>query len=236
MCKHWRVAGLWRHPDFLKLWAGQTISLFGSQISLLALPLTAVLVLNASPFQMGLLTALGALPPMLFGLMAGVWVDRLPRRLILILADTGRFLLLSLVPLAFLLGILGLGMLYVLSFLVGTLSIFFDVAYRSYLPSLIEREHLIEGNSKLELSESVGQIVGSGLAGGLVQALPAPLAILVDACSFLVSVLSMAWIRTPEPQEQDQPASSGMLRDMAAELRFVLRQPTLRTLTSSLPP
>ena len=163
--KRLRLTGLWHHPDFLKLWGGQTVSLFGSQVSLLAIPLTAVLVLNATALQMGILTALGTLPTLLFGLFAGVWVDRLHRSPILIVADAGRFLLLCLIPLSAVTGILHIGILYVLTFLVGILTIFFNVAYRSYLPSLIERDQLIEGNSKLELSQSVSEIVGPGLAG-----------------------------------------------------------------------
>ena len=233
MLKRLRLAGLWHHPDFLKFWAGQTVSLFGSQISLLALPLTAVLVLKATPFQMGVLTALGAVPTLLFGLIAGVWVDRLPKRSILIVIDAGRFILLSLIPLAFLLGILRLGMLYLLAFLVGTLTMFFTVAYRSYLPALIDREQLVEGNSKLELSQSVGEIVGPGLAGTLVQLLSAPIAVLVDALSFLVSALSLAWIRAPEPTSRSEQPSPRMGRAIAEGLRFVFGEPLLRTLTSS---
>ena len=228
-----RLAGLWRHADFLKLWAGQTISLFGSQVSLLALPLTAVLILKASPFQMGLLTALGSVPTLLFGLIAGVWVDRLRKRSILIAADCGRFLVLGMIPLAFLLGILHMEMLYIFAFLVGTLTVFFNVAYRSYLPSLVEREQLVEGNSKLELSQSVGEVVGPGLAGALVQLLTAPVAILADALSFLVSALSLAWIRVSEPPVKNEKESGGILRDLGEGLRFVFGESFLRTLISS---
>ncbi|TMF51373.1 MAG: MFS transporter [Chloroflexi bacterium] len=228
-----RLRGLWRHPDFLKMWGGQTVSLFGSQVSLLAIPLTAVLVLNATALQMGILTALGTLPTLLFGLFAGVWVDRLHRSPILIVADAGRFLLLCLIPLSAVTGILHIGILYVLTFLVGILTIFFNVAYRSYLPSLIEREQLIEGNSKLELSQSVSEIVGPGLAGTLVQILTAPVAILIDAFSFLVSALSLAWIHTPEQRPESDTKQKGMLREIAEGLRFVFGKPILRALTSS---
>ena len=231
--KRLRLTGLWHHPDFLKLWGGQTVSLFGSQVSLLAIPLTAVLVLNATALQMGILTALGTLPTLLFGLFAGVWVDRLHRRPILIVADAGRFLLLCLIPLSAVTGILHIGILYVLTFLVGILTIFFNVAYRSYLPSLIEREQLIEGNSKLELSQSVSEIVGPGLAGTLVQILTAPVAILIDAFSFLVSALSLAWIHTPERLPEGDTKQKGMLREIAEGLRFVFGKPILRALTSS---
>src|SRR5437763_10240071 len=144
MLKRLRLAGLWHHPDFLKFWAGQTVSLFGSQISILALPLTAVLVLKATAFQMGVLTALGAVPALLFGLIVGVWVDRLPKRSILIVTDTGRFIPLSLIPLAYPLGFWCMGMLYLLAFLVATVTIVFSVAYRSYLRALIEGDQLLE--------------------------------------------------------------------------------------------
>src|SRR6266516_1496145 len=231
--KREEIKSLWRHPNFIKLWAGQTVSLFGSQISLLAIPLTAVLILNDTPLQMGILTAAEAVPYLLFGLVDGVWVDRLRRRAILIVADVGRFIVLSLIPLNYLLGILRIELLYLLAFLVGTLSIFFDVAYRSYLPSLIEREQLIEGNSKLELSRSVGEIVGPGLAGVLVQFLSAPITILVDALSFLLSALSLVWIRTPEPIARSEKPSKGMGHAIVEGLHFVFGEPLLRTLTSS---
>jgi MFS family permease len=231
--KHAEIKNLWRHSNFIKLWAGQTVSLFGSQISLLAIPLTAVLILNATPLQMGILTATEAVPYLLFGLVAGVWVDRLRRRAILIVADVGRFIVLSLIPLAYLLGILRIELLYLLAFLVGTLSIFFDVAYRSYLPSLIEREQLIEGNSKLELSRSAGEIVGPGLAGALVKVFTAPIAILVDAFSFLVSALSLMWIRAPEEVPKVEEQRKGLLREILEGLRLVFGEPVLRALTSS---
>ena len=227
------IKSLWRHPNFIKLWAGQTVSLFGSQISLLAIPLTAVLILNATPLEMGILTAAEAVPYLLFGLVAGVWVDRLRRRAILIVADVGRFIVLSLIPLAHLLGILRIELLYLLAFLVGTLSIFFDVAYRSYLPSLIECEQLIEGNSKLDLSRSVGEIVGPGLAGVLVQVFTAPIAILVDAFSFLVSVLSLMWIHAPEEVPKVEERGKGLWREILEGLRFVFGEPMLRALTGS---
>jgi MFS family permease len=231
--KHEETKSLWRHPNFIKLWAGQTVSLFGSQISLLAIPLTAVLMLNATPLQMGILTATEAVPYLLFGLVAGVWVDRLDRRTILIVSDVGRFIVLSFIPLAYFLGILRIELLYMLAFLVGTLSIFFDVAYRSYLPSLIEPEQLIDGNSKLELSRSAGEIVGPGLAGALVQVFTAPVAILVDAFSFLVSAFSLLWIRAPEVVPKVDEQGKGLWHEILEGLRFVFGDPMLRALTGS---
>ena len=132
-----RFGGLWRHPDFLRLWAGQTVSLLGSQITLVALPLVAILTLGASPFQVGLLAAAGNLPTLLFGLIAGVWVDRLRRRPLLIAADLGRATLLLGIPAGALLGRFSLGYLYVVAFLVGSLSLVFDIAAAAFLPGLV---------------------------------------------------------------------------------------------------
>jgi len=201
-----RFAGLWRHTDFVKLWVGQSISLLGSQITFLALPLTAVLVLDATPAQMGFLTAAEAIPSLLVGLFVGVWVDHYRRRPILIAADLGRAALLIVIPIAAILGVLRIEHLYIVAFLVGALELVFDVAHRSFLPSLVKREQLVEGNSKLEMSRSVAMIIGPGVAGGLVQLVTAPIAIAVNAISFLISALFLGWIRTPElaPKPSDQ--------------------------------
>lgn len=223
---------LWRHAGFLTLWAGQTVSLFGSRITLLALPLTAVLALHASAAQMGLLAAAGSAPWLIVGLPAGVWVDRLRRRPLMVAADLGRALLLFSVPLAAWLGRLHLEQLYLVQFLVGVLTVVFDVAYQSWLPSLVPSEHLVEGNSKLEMSDSVAQIAGPGLGGVLVQVLTAPVAILADALSFLVSALLLSSIRTHEaaPPRADR---GSMRREIAEGLRLVLGNPLLRALAGS---
>ena len=190
-----RRAGLWRHPDFLKLWAGQTVSLFSSLIGRFALPLVAVLTLDATRAQVALLHVVAMAPGILVGLFAGAWVDRLRRRPIMIRADLGRTLLLLWIPSAALLGLLRIEQLYVVAALTGTLTTFFDVAYRSYLPTLVRREALVEGNSKLQASGSVVEVASFGIAGALVQLLTAPIAILVDAASFLASALSLGLIR-----------------------------------------
>jgi MFS family permease len=161
--------GLWRHPDFLNLWAGETISLVGSQLSLLALPLVAVLTLQATSVQMGVLQAAQYAPFLLIGLPAGAWVDRLRRRPILIGANLGRAMLLATVPLLAFLGLLRIEHLLALAFLVGILTVFFDVAYQAFLPALVRREDLVEGNSKLEASRSFAQVAGPNLGGILVQ-------------------------------------------------------------------
>lgn len=231
--KRLHLGELWQHPDFLKLWAGQTISLLGDQVSLLAIPLTAVTFLRANAFQMGLLTAAESVPALLFALIAGVWVDRLQRRPILIVADLGRFFLLCLTPLIFLLGVLRIELLYLLTFCIGTLAIFFTVAYPSYVPSLLERQTLVEGNSKLELSRSIVMSLGPALAGLLVQILTAPVAIVVDACSFLFSAASLTWIRTPETRMRGETTRSNMVQASREGIRFLMGSPLLRTITSS---
>lgn len=194
-----RLTGLWRHSEFLKLWAGQTISQFGSQVTLLALPLTAALTLHATAADMGLLSAAETAPFLLVGLLAGVWVDRLRRRPILMIADCGRFFLLLLIPLLALLDILRIEALYVIAFFVGILTVFFDVAYQSFLPALVGRAQLVEGNGKLEISQSAAQIAGPGIAGALVQLVTAPFAIVVDALSFLISHLRPLPADDPHP-------------------------------------
>src|SRR3954453_18414698 len=153
-------AGLWRHTDFVKLWVAQTISLLGSSVSFLALPLIAVSVLNATPVQMGILAAVNTLPALMLGLFAGVWVDRHRRRPILIATNIGQAVLLIVISAAAVLHVLRMEELYVLAFGITTFRLFFDVADQSLLPTLIGREQLVEGNSKLEMSRSGVAIVG----------------------------------------------------------------------------
>ena len=220
---------LWHNPDFRRLWAAQTISLLGSEITGLALPLVAILVLDASTFEVAALAVVDWLPFFLFSLPAGVWIDRLPRRPILIAADIGRAAVLGSIPLAYLLDALTLGQLYLVGLLAGTFTVFFDLSYQSYLPSLVRRDQLGEGNSKLEASRSGAQVAGPGLAGLLVSALTAPYAILVDAISFLGSALFLSRITTrerrPERAHEVRPDFRGEIRE---GLRFVLRHPLLR--------
>ena len=217
-------AGLWRHPDFLRLWSGQTISQFGSQVTQLALPLTAAITLQVSALEMGVLGAVEFAPFLLFGLVAGVWVDRQPRRRTLIAADLGRALLLGLIPLAALFGVLRIELLYAVGFLTGVLTVFFDVAYQSYLPILVERSQLVEGNARLEVSRSVAQVVGPGLGGTLVQLVSAPVAIAVDALSFLASAGFLAGIGRAEPPPR-RGAGPGVWADIRARARGRARQP-----------
>src|SRR4029450_8098949 len=153
-----RFGGLWRHPDFLKLWAGQTVSLGGSLVSRIALPLVAILTLEASPSEVALLRVADLVPGIVIGLFAGVWVDRLRRRPLMIWTDVGRAVLLASIPLAALFGVLTLGQLLVVVIAAGTLTALFEVASRSYLPTVIGRDELVEGNSKLQASGSVVEV------------------------------------------------------------------------------
>ena len=192
------TGGLWSHPDFIKMWTGQSVSELGSQVSQLAIPWLAAVGLHASPIAFSLLGVLGFLPFILFALPAGVWVDRLLRRQILIVGDAARAVLLGIIPILWAFGVLQIWHLLVLQFVIGIFTVFFDVAYQSYLPALIEREHLVDGNSKLQLTVSVAQVAGPSLSGGLIAAITAPYAIVVDAASFVVSTLFMVRMRHRE--------------------------------------
>jgi len=221
---------LWANRDFVKLWTGQTISELGSHITYYGLPLLAVLTLNASGSTLGLLTVAGSIPAIVFGLVAGVWVDRLRRKPVMIAADLGRALALGTIPLAAVLGVLNEWQLFVVTALAASLGVFFNAAYRAYLPSLVERDALVESNSRLAFSGSLVEIVGPGMAGGLVQAITAPMAMLFDAISFVISAVSILWMHAVEapspPPEARQPA----LTEAREGLRFVFRQPILRAL------
>jgi MFS family permease len=222
-----RGGELLRHRDFVRLWGAQTVSQLGSQVSNLALPLVAVLVLHASAFRVALLGTVEMLPFLLFALPTGVWVDRMARRPVLVVADLLRAAALASIPTAAAFGSLTIWQLYGVGFVVGTFTVFFDVAYQSYLPSLVGREHLVEGNAKLELSRSAAQIAGPGLGGVLIGAITAPYAIAVDAVSFLWSALLAGRIRTREPVPE-RAEDRNMLREIREGLRYLLGDPRWR--------
>jgi MFS family permease len=236
-----RWDGLWRHPDFLKLWGGQTVSIFGTLVTRFALPLLAAVLLGAGPVQIALLSAAEVAPGLILGLVAGAWVDRLRRRPILIAADVGRALVLCVIPLAALLHVLRIEQLYAVALLTSVLGVCFDVAYPAYLPSLIGREQLVEGNGKLEASSAVAEVAGWGGAGLLVQLLSAPLAILVDAFSYVVSAVSLVAIRTREPAPRatraraaaGRVASPSIAREIGQGMRFALADPLRRALVGA---
>jgi MFS family permease len=230
--QRWYRRGLWRQPAFVTLWAGQTVSEFGSQITALALPLTATLLLQASPMEMGVLGAAGLLPWLLLGLFAGAWVDRRRRRPIMIAADLGRAVLLGSVPAAALLGALRMEHLIIVSFLSGVLTLCFGLASSAYVLSLVRREHLVEANSKLTVSRSAAEVAGPGVAGTLVQGLTAPLAIAFDALSFVVSAGCIVAVRLPEGLPPTE-GRRGTLVEVREGLHMVWTHPILRALAAA---
>jgi MFS family permease len=224
------TGALWSHQDFVKLWMGQSISELGSQVSQLAIPWLAAVGLHASPFAFSLLGVLGFLPFILFALPAGVWVDRLRRRQILIAGDLARAVLLALIPILWAAGVLRIWHLLVLQFVIGVFTVFFDVAYQSYLPALIEREHLVDGNSKLQLTVSIAQVGGPSASGGLIAAITAPYAIVADAASFVVSALFMIRMKHREnlPRRDAELEKPKMWPQVKEGLAWVLGNRNLR--------
>jgi MFS family permease len=228
----WPEEGLWRHPDFLKLWSAETVSQFGTQISLLALPLVAIDVLHVSAFKVAALTTVEFLPFLLVSLPAGVWVDRLPRRPILIAGDLARAGLLASIPIANAMDVLTIWQLYGVGFVVGIATVFFDIAYQSYLPSLVERQQIIDGNAKLEISRSAAQLGGPGIAGLLVGWLRAPTAVLLDGVSFLGSALFIFSIAKTETSQADRAPRRKMRTELREGLSYVLRHPYLKNIAA----
>lgn len=228
----WRAGKLWRNRDFLKLWTGETISIFGSQVTALALPLTAELTLHAEPSQMGILQAASFAPFILVTLFAGIWVDRQRRRPIMILANIGRATLLALIPLCAFLTLLRIEYLYAIAFSVGTLTVLFELASISFLPSLVGHEQIVEANSKLQTTSSAASIGGQSLAGVLIELATAPFAILANVLSFFASVLGMTSIRKPEPPPSPtkQPNRRNFPHEIAEGLRIVFGNSYLRSL------
>jgi MFS family permease len=225
------TTSLWRHADFMKLWAGQTVSELGSVVTRTAVPLVALLVLGAGPFEMALLVVAGSLAVLLLGFFAGAWVDRLRRKPLLIGADAIRAVLLFSIPAAYLANVLRMEQLYVIVFLEGCLGAVFDAAYPAYVPTLIGMDRVVEGNSKLATSSSLAEIGGPGLAGGLVQLIGAPFAIFVDAISFVVSSISLLLIRAPEPPRPARTVKTPIGREIAEALALVRRHPLLLPIT-----
>ena len=222
---------LWRHRNFLLLWSGQTVSEMGSAVTQLALPLTAVVVLRASTFQVGVLTAAATLAFALIALPAGAIVDRRAKRWLMIWCDVARMLIIGSVPLAAAFGVLTLGQLYAVAIAAGVCTVFFDVSYQSYLPVLIGTEDLVDGNGKLGATQSFAQLIGPGLGGGLVGLVGAARAMSADAISYAVSVASLLAIRARE--EPPHPDQRQKLRTEIAEgLSFVLRHPILRKIVA----
>ena len=221
------------HRDFRRLWAGQSVSELGSQVSFLAVPLVAVITLHATTLEVGLLTASSTAAFLLVGLPAGAIVDRLRRRSVLIWADIGRALTFGSVPVAAAFGVLTIGQLFAVTLIAGVMTVFFDVAYQSYLPSLIGRPNLVEGNAKLQGSASVAQVVGPSAAGGLIELVRAANAIAVDAASFVVSVISVLAIKEREPAPVPAHERPSIRHEIGEGLSFVFRHPILRAIAGT---
>jgi MFS family permease len=225
------TASLWRAPEFMKFWSGQSASLLGSQFSLLALPLTAVLVLHASPGQMGLLGASLAAPGLFFGLAAGVWLDRTRRRPVLVIANALSAVTLATVPGAALMHLLTMEQLYAVGLISGTSATFFTVAQVAFLPTLAGRANLVEANSMLQTSRTFTALVGPGLAGAAVQAIT--VAVALDAGSFLVGAATAWWVRVSEPTPE-RSSRNHFLGEAWEGLAAVWRQPLVRSITLSI--
>jgi MFS family permease len=222
---------LTRQPLFVRFWAGQTISVFGDQISALAIPLTAILALHASPFEVGLLTALAWLPHLLLSLPAGVWIDRRAhRRRNMIVADLLRAASLATIPVAWWLGALTIWQLLAVAFAVGAVTVFFDLSSASFFVALVHRSQYVEANSKLSTTRSLSYIGGPTTAGFLVQVLGAPIAILTDALSFVVSAFALKGVKVPKPEVERNGSSARA--DLAEGFRYLVRHPVLRAGTA----
>lgn len=231
MCAVAEQATLWRHADFRRLWLGESVAQFGSAISRVALPLVAVTLLAATPLQLGVLTAAQTAGFLLVGLPAGAWIDRLRRRPLMMRMDVLRALLLVTIPAAWWCGVLSMAQLLAVALAAGVATVFFDVAYQSYLPSLVGRERLVEGNGKLETTRALADVSGPALGGGLVQLLGAATAVAADAVGFTASALCLRRIRAAEPEPQ-RPELPSLRREIGEGLRYVLRQPLLRAMTA----
>jgi MFS family permease len=228
-----RVPAVWRIIDFRRFWIASTAALFGSAFGLIVIPLVAALALRASPAEIGLLAFLELLPYLLFGLVAGVWVDRFPRRRIMIACHLARFVVLLGIPISYWLGALSLPYLFGTSFVFGTFSLFFDVSHQAYLPTLVSRETLVSANGAMQFSRSAADLTGPGLAGPVVALVTAPVAVLVNAFSFLVAAALLGRVRG-DGRVAARPPTRGVLGDTRDGLMFVLRSPLLRPIAGSL--
>ncbi|MFI0420077.1 MFS transporter [Spongiactinospora sp. 9N601] len=223
---------IFRNKAFALLWSSQSISFMGTQLTFVALPLTAVAVLNATPMEAGLLNALETLPFLLFGLFVGVMVDRWARRPILVWANAIRFVALAWIPVAFVLDVLTIEQLLVVTFVVGVMTVFFEIAYMSYLPSLVDRDRLIDANSKLQASSSVAEVAGPGLAGGLIGLIGAPIVIAIDSASYLISAVALFKLpRDAAPQGPEDEAKPSIWASLRAGFAVVARNTLLRWCT-----
>ncbi|MER5351429.1 MFS transporter [Kitasatospora sp. NPDC002551] len=225
---------LWRRRNFAALWSAHTVSQFGTQLSFFVLPVLALTVVGATPGQLGLVSAAETLPFLLVGLPAGALLDQWDRRRVMVVADAGRAVALGVVPLGYALDLLSVPLLCAVAFVTGLFTVFFDIADQAFLPGVVGRREVAAANSRLEFSRSAAELTGPGLSGLLLQWATAPLILLADALSYLVSALLLGVIRPPAPPagaEPGPPAARERMRTRIAEgLRFVLRHRVLRSL------
>jgi predicted MFS family arabinose efflux permease len=227
-------AAIWRDRDFVKLWTGQTFSQFGAYVSTIVVPLLAIGALDAGADELGLLGLLSKLPALLY-LVAGVWVDRMRKRPTMIVTNLVRAVLLLMIPVEAALGVLSIGLLGATLFVSAVLTVWFDTAYMSFLPGLVGRAHLVEANSRMESARATAQLTGPTIGGLLVQAVTAPIAVLLDGLSLLASVFTLGRIRYREPEPAS--AQDGLRRgwaDLVEGLRFLARHATLRPLMAAI--
>jgi MFS family permease len=221
---------LWRNYDFLKFWIGETVSLLGTQVTTLAVPLTAIYVFNASDNMVGVLRFLQLAPYIGFALLFGVWADRHRRRQVMLWTNAVRAVLVMLVPVLHWCGALNMPLLLIIACAVGVASVLFDVSWMPYVPTVVkDSRHYVEANTKVGISYSATSVAGPGLAGFLVAALTAPVALIVDAFSYLVSICSLLLIRTQEPRPAP-PAERHVMSELRDGLRYVFGRPVLRWL------
>jgi MFS family permease len=222
---------LWRNRNFAALWVGQTISMVGTRVNLFVVPTLAIIVLHATPTEVGVLNTVATAPYIVVPLIAGVAADRLPRRRIMIACDLARAVLVGAITLLFVLHALSLPALYVLVVLAACGSIFFDVSYRAFLPDLVAQDQLADGNAKLQLSTSGSVVFGPSIAGVLVQAFGAAQSLLLDAVSYVASAISLWTLPSPPPAATGERTARSALRDIGAGIQVVWRTPALRLIT-----
>jgi predicted MFS family arabinose efflux permease len=222
------ASALWQNPSFVRVWTAASISIFGSLVTRLAIPFAAILVLGSGAIEVAVLRGVELVAALIFGLVAGAWVDRLRRRPVLIWADLGRAVLLGSIPVAFAFGVLTYGQLLVVSGLAAVLTTFFDSADTAYLPTIVERDQLVDANAALSASGSVSEFAAFGITGFLVQLLTAPIAIAIDSVTYLVSAVLLATIRQPEPPPPPRDDREPVLAEIREGLRLVRHSPILR--------
>lgn len=225
------VGGLWRRRGFRLLWSGETVSQFGNAVAVVGLPLVAIDTLKAGAFAVALLNAVAWLPWVVVGLLAGAWTDRLKKRPLMLACDVAAALLFGGVPLAASAHVLTIGLLLAAAFLAGVANVFFTTAYQAYVPVVAGPGDLTEANAKLQASKSAAQVGGPGLGGAVAQLLGAPVGLLLDAASFLVSAVCLLLIKEREPVREEAQEKTRLHQEIAEGIRFLAADPFLRPLT-----